>query len=85
MNPKFIKYLTLSIVTALSTLSACTNSPSSQNTIKRADQPYLGKKNVLIVLSAKNSLTLEDGETIPTGCGIFAQDCYTRWDIATYG
>jgi putative intracellular protease/amidase len=67
MNPKFIKYLTLSIVTALSTLSACTNSPSSQNTIKRADQPYLGKKNVLIVLSAKNSLTLEDGETIPTG------------------
>ncbi|MBT2560262.1 type 1 glutamine amidotransferase domain-containing protein [Pedobacter sp. ISL-68] len=68
MNPILKKYsklvLTMIIIVML---SACGNAPTSDSVAKNAGQSIPKTKNVLIVLSAENSLTLKDGTTIPTG------------------
>ena len=68
MNRILNKYpKALLIVITIAMLSACGNAPSPDSTAKKAGQSIPKKKNVLIVLSAENSLTLKDGKIIPTG------------------
>ena len=68
MNPISNKYpKALLMVLTIAILSACGNAPAPNSTVQKDVQSIPKKKNVLIVLSAENSLTLKDGKIIPTG------------------
>jgi putative intracellular protease/amidase len=69
MNPILNNYLkALLIVITIATFSACGNASNSASTSnKKPADTTPENKNVLIVLSAENSLTLSDGKVIPTG------------------
>ncbi|RZJ86392.1 MAG: hypothetical protein EOO20_18405, partial [Chryseobacterium sp.] len=68
MNPIVKKYsnLMLTVVT-IAILAACGNRPALDNTAKKEARSIPKNKEVLIVLSAENSLTLKGGKIIPTG------------------